>query len=90
VLHEEMTTVTGRGVAIRLRDTGTGIPKEVLGRVFEPFFTTKPRGEATGLGLSQAYGFAEQAGGALRIRSEPGQGTEVTFLLPAAADMAAG
>ena len=77
--------LAGRVVAVRLRDTGTGIPREVLGRVCEPFFTTKPRGQGTGLGLSQAHGFAEQAGGALRIRSEPGRGTEVTFLLPAAA-----
>ncbi|TDH58492.1 PAS domain-containing sensor histidine kinase [Dankookia rubra] len=85
-LHGGAVAVTGRVVAVHLRDTGRGIPKEVLGRVFEPFFTTKPRGEGTGLGLSQAYGFAEQAGGTVRIRSEPGRGTEVTFLLPAAVE----
>ena len=83
VLHEGPTGLAGRAVAIRLRDTGTGIPREVLGRVCEPFFTTKPRGRSTGLGLSQAHGFAEQAGGALRLVSEPGRGTEVTFVLPA-------
>jgi PAS domain S-box-containing protein len=79
----------GRFVAVRLRDTGAGIPAEVLGRVFEPFFTTKPAGRGTGLGLSQAHGFAEQAGGALRVESQPGRGTEVTFLLPAAVTAAA-
>jgi PAS domain S-box-containing protein len=84
VLHEGPTGLAGRVVAVRLRDTGTGIPKEVLGRVCEPFFSTKPVGRSTGLGLSQAHGFAEQAGGALRIMSEPGRGTEVTFFLPAA------
>jgi signal transduction histidine kinase len=84
VLHEGPTGPAGPVVAIHLRDTGTGMPKEVLGRVCEPFFTTKPRGRSTGLGLSQAHGFAEQAGGALRITSEPGRGTEVTFFLPAA------
>jgi PAS domain S-box-containing protein len=88
-LHSGSVAVTGRVVAVHLRDTGTGIPKEVLGRVFEPFFTTKPRGQGTGLGLSQAYGFAEQAGGTVRIRSKPGQGTEVTFLVPAAVQDAA-
>jgi PAS domain S-box-containing protein len=84
VLHEGPTGLAGRVVAIRLRDTGTGISKEVLGRVCEPFFTTKPRGRSTGLGLSQAHGFAEQAGGTLRIISAPGRGTEVTVFLPAA------
>ena len=84
LLHEGSTGLAGRVVAVRLRDTGTGIPKAVLGRVCEPFFTTKPRGRSTGLGLSQAHGFAEQAGGALRLVSEPGRGTEVTFVLPAA------
>src|SRR4051794_39697428 len=83
VLHEGPTGLNGRVVAVRLRDTGTGIPKEVLGRVCEPFFTTKPKGRSTGLGLSQAHGFAEQAGGALRIISEPERGTEVIFFLPA-------
>ncbi|MDO9709650.1 hybrid sensor histidine kinase/response regulator [Paracraurococcus lichenis] len=85
-LDEGPSGLAGRAVSIRLRDTGVGIPRGVLGRVFEPFFTTKPRSEGTGLGLSQAYGFAEQAGGALRIQSDPGKGTEVTFLLPAAPD----
>jgi len=84
VLHEGPSGLAGRGVAIRLRDTGTGIPREVLGRVCEPFFSTKPRGRSTGLRLSQAHGFAEHAGGTLRIISEPGRGTEVTFFLPAA------
>jgi signal transduction histidine kinase len=78
--------VASQAVAISMRDNGAGIPRGVLGRVLEPFFTTKPRGEGTGLGLSQAYGFAEQAGGTLRIRSTPGQGTEVTFVLPAEAE----
>lgn len=84
VLDEGRSGLAGRAVTVSLRDTGTGIPQGVLGRVFEPFFSTKPRGEGTGLGLSQAYGFAEQAGGALRIQSEPGKGTVVTFLLPVA------
>jgi len=87
-LTEERTGPAGRAVVIRLRDSGTGIPRGVLGRVIEPFFTTKPRGEGTGLGLSQAYGFVEQAGGTLRIQSEPGKGTEVTFILPAALEAA--
>ncbi|CAH2601970.1 Histidine kinase [Rhodovastum atsumiense] len=64
-------------------DEGEGMPPEVLARAGEPFFTTKPRGKGTGLGLSGVRGFAEAAGGALRVRSEPGRGTTVTFWLPA-------
>jgi PAS domain S-box-containing protein len=86
MLDQGSTGLAGRAVAVSLRDTGVGIPRGVLGRVFEPFFTTKLRGEGVGLGLSQAYGFAEQAGGAVRIQSEAGKGTEVTFLLPAASE----
>ena len=74
----------GDYVAISLRDTGEGIPTDVLPRVFEPFYTTKDAGRGSGLGLSQVYGFARQSGGAALIDSQPGQGTTVTILLPRA------
>ncbi|HEV7321818.1 MAG TPA: PAS domain-containing protein [Ensifer sp.] len=64
-------------VAIKVRDTGVGMSADVLEKVFEPFFTTKPIGQGTGLGLSMVYGFAQQSGGAVKIRSKPGQGTEI-------------
>jgi PAS domain S-box-containing protein len=69
-------------VAISVKDTGEGIPPDVLGKIFDPFFTTKPVGKGTGLGLSQVHGFAHQAGGTVRVASELGKGTEVTILLP--------
>ncbi len=72
----------GQYVALKVSDTGTGIPKDVLDRVFEPFFTTKPKGEGTGLGLATVYGIITQAGGHVRIYSEPGLGTSLTALLP--------
>ena len=74
--------LNGEFVAIRVADTGTGIPAEVLPRVFEPFFTTKEIGKGTGLGLSQVYGFARQSGGAASISSSPRRGTAVTLFLP--------
>ena len=74
--------LNGEFVAIRIADTGTGIPPDVLPRVFEPFFTTKEVGKGTGLGLSQVYGFARQSGGAASISSSSRRGTAVTLFLP--------
>jgi two-component system NtrC family sensor kinase len=74
--------LTGDFVAIRVADTGSGIPADVLPRVFEPFFTTKDVGKGTGLGLSQVYGFAHQSGGAASIASSARRGTVVTLFLP--------
>jgi two-component system NtrC family sensor kinase len=71
-------------VAIAVSDTGVGIPDEIKHRVIEPFFTTKGVGKGSGLGLSQAYGFAVQSGGSLTIDSRAGEGTMVTFYLPMA------
>ncbi len=74
--------LSGEFVAVRVADTGTGIPAEVLPRVFEPFFTTKEVGKGTGLGLSQVYGFARQSGGTASISTSPRRGTAVTLFLP--------
>jgi signal transduction histidine kinase/CheY-like chemotaxis protein len=71
-----------RHVLITVADTGEGIPPEIRGRVFEPFFTTKRPGVGTGLGLSQVYGFATQAGGSVAIESTVGGGTTVSLRLP--------
>ena len=74
--------LSGEFVAVRIADTGSGIPADVLPRVFEPFFTTKDVGKGTGLGLSQVYGFAKQSGGAASIVSSARRGTAVTLFLP--------
>lgn len=83
-VHASRCMHEGRpATCIEVRDTGTGIPPDVLPRVLEPFFTTKQPGQGTGLGLSQAYGFARQAGGGLEIASTPGEGTSIAMVLPA-------
>ena len=69
---------------IAVRDTGSGMPREVLERAFEPFFTTRPGG--SGLGLSQVLGFVQQSAGEVRIESREGAGTTVRLLFPTAAD----
>jgi len=72
----------GPYVRIRVSDTGTGMPREVIDKAFDPFFTTKPSGQGTGLGLATVYGIVTQAGGTVQIYSEPGYGTTITILLP--------
>ena len=79
----------GDYLRIDVRDDGCGMPPAVLARALEPFFTTKPVGKGTGLGLSQIFGFVRQSGGALDIRSAPGDGTCVSILLPRHASPAA-
>jgi PAS domain S-box-containing protein len=72
----------GHLVAIEFNDTGMGIPPDLLSRIFDPFFTTKEVGRGTGLGLSQVYGFAHQAGGTVQAQSTVGKGTTITIYLP--------
>lgn len=74
----------GDYVAVHVRDTGHGMPNEVLAQAFEPFFTTKDVSRGTGLGLAQVYGFAVQSGGTAWLDSAPDRGTTVSMVLPTA------
>jgi len=76
-------------IEIRVEDTGVGMPGDVLERALEPFFTTKGTGKGTGLGLSMVYSTVKAHGGKVEIQSEPGRGTQVRVLLPAAAPVPA-
>jgi signal transduction histidine kinase len=67
-------------VRIEIRDTGEGIPPEILSRLFEPFVTTKKDG--TGLGLSISYRIVEAHNGQIMAKSQVGMGTTFTILLP--------
>jgi signal transduction histidine kinase len=70
----------GRWACLEVRDTGSGMSKELTEKVFKAFFTTKGA-KGTGLGLAQVADFAQQAGGRAVIESEEGKGTTVTLLL---------
>ncbi len=76
--------LSGQYVVVDIEDNGFGMSDEIKARAFEPFFTTKDIGHGSGLGLSQAYGFAKQSGGLLTLESEVGLGTKVSLHLPAA------
>jgi PAS domain S-box-containing protein len=73
----------GAFVRLTVKDTGHGIPPELLGRIFDPFFTTKEPGVGTGLGLAVVHGIVTNHGGAIKVSSTPGRGTAFEVLLPA-------
>lgn len=88
-LHRDKAVLpAGRYAVIRLRDSGTGIPDDIVAKIFEPFFTTKRTGEGTGLGLSTVYGIVKQSGGYVFVESTLGEGTEFHLWFPACTEQA--
>jgi PAS domain S-box-containing protein len=71
-------------VRVILRDSGPGIPEEILARIFDPFFTTKEVGQGTGLGLTLTYGVIQEHGGTIQAANAPDGGAMFTIQLPAA------
>jgi CheY-like chemotaxis protein len=78
---------SGDFVRLSVRDTGSGIPRNILDHIFEPFFTTKEIGKGTGLGLSTALGIVESHGGFLNVTSDVRTGTLFEVFLPIAAGL---
>ncbi|MDZ4403445.1 PAS domain S-box protein [Prosthecobacter sp.] len=73
----------GQYLALRVQDTGAGIPQEIIDRIFDPFFTTKEPDKGTGLGLSTVMGLVKSHGGFLQVSSQPEIGSTFTAYLPA-------
>jgi two-component system NtrC family sensor kinase len=69
---------------VRVKDTGCGIPADVVSRIFDPFFTTKEDQNRTGLGLAVAHSIVQQHAGDIVVNSTPGEGTEFQVALPMA------
>ncbi len=72
----------GAHVFLKVRDTGSGMPKDILMRIFEPFFSTKGLGQGTGLGLAMVYGIVKQHLGHITCESEPDHGTTFKLFFP--------
>ncbi|CAI3927252.1 Signal transduction histidine kinase regulating C4-dicarboxylate transport system (PDB:4GCZ) [Commensalibacter communis] len=91
ILHKETITdpvnhnhqlSCGDYVVITVKDEGEGMSAETIAHIFEPFFTTKEAGWGTGLGLAMVYGFAQQSGGDVMVKSQAGVGTAISIYLP--------
>ncbi|GAB4377648.1 MAG: hypothetical protein Kow0042_25670 [Calditrichia bacterium] len=80
-LYIDSTITDEQNALISIRDTGAGMPEEVMNKIFNPFFTTKGD-KGTGLGLSIAYNTVTSHGGIIKIESEVGKGSTFTIILP--------
>lgn len=79
----------GNYVVIRVKDSGVGIPSNIINKIFEPFFTTKDPGKGTGLGLSTVLAIVKSHGGFITVTSEVRKGTTFEVYLPAQAEVEA-
>ncbi len=80
------TESAGNEIVVEIRDTGPGIPDEIIDRIFEPFFTTKKVGQGTGLGLSISYGIIQECNGSIKAFSKKNEGAGFRMRFPVAND----
>lgn len=84
MMPRQLDLTPGSYLILEIRDSGYGIPRDILGRIFEPYFTTKQKGDGTGLGLAVVHGIVKSFGGDITVASEPGNGTIFHVYLPVA------
>lgn len=75
-------SLPGKYIQVSVKDTGIGIPQNILKNIFDPFFTTKSVERGTGLGLSIVYGFVKSSGGNISVQSTIGVGTSISLYFP--------
>ncbi len=69
-------------IVLEISDTGTGIEKDVIGKIFDPLYTTKEQEKGTGLGLFVVKQIVEEYGGEISVHSEPGEGSQFLIAFP--------
>jgi two-component system, cell cycle sensor histidine kinase and response regulator CckA len=74
----------GDYVKVSMKDSGIGIPRDIMPRIFDPFYTTKTKGH--GLGLATCYSIIQRHGGCIEVESEAGKGSTFHVYLPASAE----
>jgi PAS domain S-box-containing protein len=77
-----LASENAKNIILKVRDTGTGMPKEIIPKIFDPFFTTKDVGKGTGLGLSLCYEIVKEHKGSISVDSKEGEFSEFTVILP--------
>ncbi|MCA9473333.1 MAG: response regulator [Nitrospirales bacterium] len=81
-MAERFDIKPGPYVRLTVKDSGPGMPPDVVERMFDPFFTTKPTGEGSGMGLAVVHGIVTTHGGTIQVESAPGIGTKIDIYLP--------
>jgi signal transduction histidine kinase len=84
VNHPNLHREDRRCLCLQVSDTGCGMGSDVVERIFDPYFMTKKEGKGTGFGLATVYSIIKSSNGDIRVKSNPGQGTEFNIFLPAA------
>jgi nitrogen-specific signal transduction histidine kinase/ActR/RegA family two-component response regulator len=85
-VHSQAGLSGGPFMKLQVKDTGTGIPQNIIDRIFDPFFSAKDPGEGTGLGLSVVHGISKDLGGVIHVTSTPGAGSVFEILVPMVAE----